>query len=1016
MVYNGVYKQYLTISDINYLKDKAVLRMITPSEKIASVSEHLIVHTSKNAQLNISNPIDKISDTSYIVTTTTPTETAQILSEIPEVISIISQPKPIPCNYVTSGYVQKRQSPVFDETYQRYIVPTYLSQYGITGSGQVITVLDSPIDWLHTMFYDDYDDGILGLNSMFNKVLSDHRKFSYYNTQHCVGQFVSTSTDTFRSLEMGYDSHGTHVAGSLAGKAYDSKSSISAFNGVAPDAKIAYFGSLSSCNDFFRYPTRIPTTMESVGSYISTNSWVYGFDYYLQGENDYNTLATSDSSILYVFSAGNYGSSNAAYSIGSPSICCNILTVGALDMIKTDKDITIEITTEDNTKIETIEIVSNYQADTFNYIDAKLLLYNADNSQPPNSIYSVAYVDGTSWQRVDTQTVYSFFNKILAVYNQQSVKTMIIYSTNNIMTDLLNAGGITHGSLCLIYCSDSKIKNYIGQNITLKKVTSGVEIKNDSLERASYSSMGPTLKGILKPDVVAPGTSIMSAASQVLATNNHGSDDVPSELHSIVIMQGTSMSTPVVSGSLALIRQYFTDKKYLDTEIQPHSTLIRACIINSAVSNQKTPNNMIGHGSIDLSTLLPVNEDENKEFGLRISETFEIKGKKHYSSKITINNNKKPLKITMSYMDTVISIDSLIPIYNDLDLVVISNTGEIFYGNHKSNNQEEHLTTNEKVIINTDELNIGEYTIHIFSNEVCDTQVSVVVNGPFNHNDVTTNQKYLTFQEDSKCIAKSLGTCDNGVMKCVGPYNGNLCQTELKSLKRGSVDYTIPENGLMYFIVSSNNVKSASIKISTTSGCNLTNYVTIWILETNGMSPLTFTDYDTPIRLTNDSPSYSFDLNLDVTNTYFMIFNNNNKSNEYVIEYNVDYIVEPSEEEEETQISSEHQTKSSIEKSEIEQSGIEKSEIEQSGIEKSEAESRTDTNTNTGAVSPIDQNTSYLSDKGNRNGFSVFGLEETLSIMIIVLIVGVVFVLIVSIIVVSVLSKKNNSVSSFSGP
>ena len=96
---------------------------------------------------------------------------------------------------------------------------------------------------------------------------------------------------------------------------------------------------------------------------------------------------------------------------------------------------------------------------------------------------------------------------------------------------------------------------------------------------AVFSSGGPTFDGRVKPDLVAPGDSIDSA---YLTDSGN--------MCAAVKLSGTSMATPLASGSMALLRQYFTDGFYptgtktSGNELTPSAALLRAVAINGARS------------------------------------------------------------------------------------------------------------------------------------------------------------------------------------------------------------------------------------------------------------------------------------------------------------------------------------------------------------------------------------------------------------------------------------------------
>jgi hypothetical protein len=76
-----------------------------------------------------------------------------------------------------------------------------------------------------------------------------------------------------------------------------------------------------------------------------------------------------------------------------------------------------------------------------------------------------------------------------------------------------------------------------------------------NLAKASYSNNGPTADGRMKPDLAAPGSSVVSAKN---ATTMGTTVTAPLTQS----MSGTSMAAPTVSGNAALARQYFADGFY----------------------------------------------------------------------------------------------------------------------------------------------------------------------------------------------------------------------------------------------------------------------------------------------------------------------------------------------------------------------------------------------------------------------------------------------------------------------
>src|SRR6266705_6644524 len=121
---------------------------------------------------------------------------------------------------------------------------------------------------------------------------------------------------------------------------------------------------------------------------------------------------------------------------------------------------------------------------------------------------------------------------------------------------------------------------------------------------AAFSSRGLTLEGRLKPDVVAPGTSILSTRSrhvQHVTTVFGVSADA-----AYFFDTGTSMAAPLVAGCAAVLRETLV-KNGVAT---PSAALIKALLINGAVELAgqyspseagPSPNNDSGFGRVNLA-------------------------------------------------------------------------------------------------------------------------------------------------------------------------------------------------------------------------------------------------------------------------------------------------------------------------------------------------------------------------------------------------------------------------------
>jgi subtilisin family serine protease len=133
-------------------------------------------------------------------------------------------------------------------------------------------------------------------------------------------------------------------------------------------------------------------------------------------------------------------------------------------------------------------------------------------------------------------------------------------------------------------------------------------LSGDPEGMAAFSSRGPCDDRRIKPDIVAPGTDIVSTRSAPAPDRNFWGEVDHNQAYAY--MGGTSMACPLVTGCAALVRQYFVDQR----AISPSAALLKATLINGArwltaadsmADRNARPNFHQGFGAVSLATSIP---------------------------------------------------------------------------------------------------------------------------------------------------------------------------------------------------------------------------------------------------------------------------------------------------------------------------------------------------------------------------------------------------------------------------
>ncbi len=209
---------------------------------------------------------------------------------------------------------------------------------------------------------------------------------------------------------------------------------------------------------------------------------------------------------------------------------------------------------------------------------------------------------------------------------------------------------------------------------------------------AAWSGQGPCSDGRIKPDIVAPGTNIISCLSH--AAINPSSlwwdpliDSSGQQDRNYMYLGGTSMSTPEVAGAATLVREYCLE----DLGIAPSSALVKAILLNGAddiwpaestpTSNVQVPprpNSVEGWGRLDVSSAL---DPVAPKFVQVVDEAGGVGTGQSKQYQYSVLSSGTPLRVTLVWTDHAPSSLSGKALVNELNLAVLDPGGATHYPN-----------------------------------------------------------------------------------------------------------------------------------------------------------------------------------------------------------------------------------------------------------------------------------------------------------------------------------------------
>jgi len=372
--------------------------------------------------------------------------------------------------------------------------------------------------------------------------------------------------------------HSTHVAGTVIGDGSQSVAnggSAQQWKGVAPGASIRSYAGYPAAQSVTGAPTGTDeyadAAVNSVS--ISTNSWRTGRCYlttaphtcYETGSQYYDAVVSGRRSdgtpsglaqrVLVVAAAGNEGRYTERYVDNSPS----------------------------NGRYDSGEAIYS-DADRNGIVSAAdvLLRGTVQASGTALSNFSSTIMHDESLSTAGT------YNNGEGIYIDADASRTVTAGDTRIVAP--SGSGFANGSAVAAGDADTgRMQKWFRPFATLgipniaKNAIEVASVASDTKNISDYSSRGPSYDGRFKPDIAGPGCQEMGDQGVTSAWPGNGYGTIC----------GTSMATPAVTGSAALLEEWY--KKACDNTT-PSPDIMRALLIHSAEDLTNIPN--VGNGFV----------------------------------------------------------------------------------------------------------------------------------------------------------------------------------------------------------------------------------------------------------------------------------------------------------------------------------------------------------------------------------------------------------------------------------
>lgn len=491
------------------------------------------------------------------------------------------------------------------------------------GKGVIVGVIDGGVDFTHPAFKDG--DGNLRIKRVWiqdNTTGTPPEGFSYGSEFTTPDAILAAETD------LKYFSHGTHVMGIAAGS---KNIAGNPYYGVACDADLVFANFsdtgttiMNALDWIFRYARQQnkPCVINmSLGNPIGPHDGTSAMDVMideLTGPGRIVCGAAGNDGMVDIHISKTFTDTDTKMTAGL-AYKADTQGYGPVDVWgEAGKPMKVRVVTIDKTTDQIVYQSRNFDA-TKTYEGTVALQKPFDKSSGSFNIATgISQLNGRPNARIDLRisefegksiaivvsgdsgtTVHAWTNTTYSIFRQQTPSMDIPdrwYTSSEI-------GGTAKSIITAGSFTTKRFTTDIQGNVISSEYVRG--------DRSPFSNCGPTVDGRMKPDVLAPGSQIVSALSSfgkfdgTVAQYNYNN-----KVYSYGTMTGTSMASPHVTGVVA-------------TWLAADSTLtpdkVRSVIARSSTHDEftgETPNNIYGYGKINARAGLTLVIKEAQSVGM----------------------------------------------------------------------------------------------------------------------------------------------------------------------------------------------------------------------------------------------------------------------------------------------------------------------------------------------------------------------------------------------------------------